>query len=277
VTRCAVASTLLALITAAAPALAQTKQECADAYTAAQVSRKESKLVDARDKLTVCANASCPAALRKDCVPWLAEVEAALPTVAVKPVDETGRVVVGATVTIDGHAIAREGEYATTRLDPGEHVIRVEAPGTNGGEERVTLAAGSSRREIVVRVKRAGPVVTAPPPSEPPAEASRPIPTATFVLAGLGVAGVGAFAVLGAVGASKKGQLDQEGCKPNCKQSDVDAIKTDYIAADVALGVGGAALAGALIVFLARPSAPKNDAAFGIAPARGGAALFVRF
>lgn len=264
---------------ATAPAFAQSKQECAEAYTAAQVSRRDNKLKDAREKLVVCSNAACPAALRKDCVPWLAEVDAALPTLAVKPVDETGRVLEDATVTIDGKGVTRDGDLAATRVDPGEHVVRVEAPGMKSAEERATLAAGAPRRELVVHLVRdGGPVSTQP--VAPPVEASRPVPVATFVLAGVGVAGVVTFAALGAVGNGKKGELDKSACKPNCMPSDVASIKTDYIAADVALGVGGAALVGALIVFLARPSAEpaKPDAStWTLAPRPGGASLIVRF
>ncbi len=264
---------------ATSTAFAQSKQECAEAYTVAQVSRRDNKLKDAREKLVVCSNAACPAALRKDCVPWLAEVDAALPTLAVKAVDETGRVVEDANVTVDGKGVARLGDFAATRVDPGDHLVQVEAPGMKSAEEHATLAAGTPRRELVVHLHRAGGPVAAPPVA-PPAEASRPIPVASFALAGVGVAGVVTFAVLGAIGSGKKGELDKSGCKPNCKPSDVGAIKTDYIAADVALGVGGAALVGALIVFLARPSAEPakpDESAWTLAPRPGGASLVVRF
>jgi hypothetical protein len=277
---CAAGALAVTILGATSSASAQSKQECVDAYTTAQVSRRENRLKDARDKLLVCSNAACPPTLRKDCVPWLAEVDAALPTLAVKPVDETGRVVEDATIAIDGRGVAREGDLAAARVDPGEHVIRVEAPGMKSAEERVSLAAGSPRREVVVHLGRAAAPAAAKSPVEAPPEASRPIPAATFVLAGVGVAGVATFAVLGAIGSGKKSHLDDLGCKPNCKPSDVDAIKTDYIAADVALGVGGAALVGALIVFLARPSATPakpDDAAWSVAPRPGGASLVVRF
>jgi hypothetical protein len=56
-------------------------------------------------------------------------------------------------------------------------------------------------------------------------------------------------------------------------------VRTEYIAADVGLGVGAAALVSAAIWYLARPSegekSPEPSAAQGLAvtPSRGGALL----
>jgi hypothetical protein len=270
------ASTLLC----GADALAQSKQECADAYTAAQVARRDNKLKDARDKLVVCAKSSCPAALRKDCTPWLAEVEADLPTISVKPVDETGRVVENATIAVDGASVTRDGDLATLRVDPGEHVVRVEAEGMQAAEQKISVVAGASKRELTLRLTRVA-SSSSPPPPAASSEPSRPVPVLTFVLAGVGVAGVATFAALGAAGKSKKSALDQQGCKPNCSSSTVSAIKTDYNAADVALGVGGVALVGALVVFLTRSTTeeakPVSEASWTLVPARGGGSLIVRF
>src|SRR4051794_37170175 len=62
-------------------ALADT-EECSRTYESAQRFRLQSKLLDARSALVICAQDTCPAALRKDCVAWLAEVNEAMPAVA---------------------------------------------------------------------------------------------------------------------------------------------------------------------------------------------------
>jgi hypothetical protein len=261
----------------ATPAFAQSKQECAEAYTQAQVARKESRLKEAKDKLTLCANASCPAALRKDCTPWLAEVEADLPTVTVKPVDETGRVVDGARISVDGTSVTRDGDVATLRLDPGEHVVRIEADGKKAAEQKITVAKGAPRRELTLKLDAEGRVATEPT-SPPKAEgASRPVPALVWVFGGIGVAGVATFAVLGSIGKGKKGDLDTRMCKPHCDPGTVSAIKTDYNAADVALAVGGVAMAAGLVVFLTRPEAKPEETSVILAPRPGGASLLVRF
>jgi hypothetical protein len=243
----------LAVALAPSAAAAQSKQACVDAYTQGQLARKSGKLKDARAKFQACAAASCPATLRRDCVPWSDEVEKDLGALTIRVVDAGGQPIDAAHVTLDGDAVKDPGERA--RVDPGDHLVRAEADGFVAGETRLTLAA-RGEREVVVKLTRVGPA-TPPPPVEAP---SRPIPTLSIVLATAGLVGVGTFAALGAIGNGKKTDLEAQFCKPNCPQSSVDAIKTDYIGADVALAAGGASLAVAAVLFFTRPAAQPDAA-----------------
>jgi hypothetical protein len=245
------------------PAAAQSKQECADAYIAGQVARKEGRLRDARARFEVCANSACPGALQRDCTPWKAQLDHDIPTLAVTVKDEAGAPLAGASVKVDGAPFASPGP-----LDPGEHKVHVEAPGRKPADQRVTLAVGESNHEVTVRLD----------PAAPAPSAGRSVPVAPIVLGAAGLAALGVFAGLGATGSAKKSDLDAKNCKPNCSSSDVDAVRSLYLGADVALGIGIGALAAAgvvLIVQLKAPAAAASAARF--SPAPGGGAFTFHF
>ena len=253
-------------------ALAETKQECAASYVAGQVARKDGRLREARTKFAVCASAVCPAALQKDCKPWGAQLDKDVPTLAVAVIDDAGADVSGAAITVDASALPPTGALA---LDPGEHVVRVEASGMKPTEERVTLAVGE-RRQLTVRVSPTTPAIAKAAPA-------RGAPVATIVLASIGVVGLGVFAGLGTAGNSKVASLDALACKPHCPEADVSAAKSLYLGADVALGIGLASIAGAvvtLIVHLASSPPPPAPATVGfsrVLTVPGGGGLAFRF
>ncbi|HKE14668.1 MAG TPA: hypothetical protein VKB80_07380 [Kofleriaceae bacterium] len=114
-------------------------------------------------------------------------------------------------------------------------------------------AAGAPPKQIETRPPRqaeAEPVpekepdisLTAAPPPEPPSRGSRWFTTPSLVLMGVGVAGVGGYGVLTYWGRKDNDDLAQ--CAPDCPQSSVDHIDNLYLAADISLGVGVAALLG---------------------------------
>lgn len=76
-----------------------------------------------------------------------------------------------------------------------------------------------------------------------PAVKGSGVPTLSVVSAGVGVAALGAGALFTYWGRKDNTLLDS--CSPGCKQSSADHIHNLYLAADISLGVGVAALAGA--------------------------------
>ena len=240
-----VAATLT--VSALASARPPNKQQCADAYTQAQILRTKDKLVLAKKQLEVCTDAACPGALRKDCTDWLAEVEQNLPLLAVDVVDTAGHTLSSAHVAIDGDTIAN-GQAVP--VDPGPHSVQADAPGMVAGSQSIELAKGEKRRTTLT---------LAPQPSvELPPAVHRHVPVLPIVLAGVGAVGIGGFIGFGVAGNSKRAELDAAGCKPNCSPSDVDAIKTDYVIADVSLGIGVASLAVATVLFVLAASSPAK-------------------
>jgi hypothetical protein len=103
-----------------------------------------------------------------------------------------------------------------------------------------------------------------------------------YVLGTLGIAGLGGAGLLTYWGRKDNEQLAQ--CAPNCSPESVDHIKKLYLAADISLGVGAAALATSVIWFIASPSSkekPPSQAAYRFdvqpTPTGGFAAVSGRF
>lgn len=240
---------------------AQSKKDCAAAYVAGQVARKEGRLREARARIEVCASAACPAALQRDCKPWLAEIDKDIPRLAVRVTADDGTAVEGASVSVDLDPLS-----GPTPFDPGDHVVKVEARGMVTSEQRVTLRAGEGTRSLEVRLAR---VPRAPEPA-------RPVPVAPIVFNVLGAAGILVFAGLGVAGNARKADLDAAHCAPRCSPSDVGAARSFYVGADVALGLGLGSLVTAGILYAVHFTR-SPPAATGFSPAPGGGAFTLRF
>ncbi len=244
-----------AVVVASGSAFAQgapNKQQCVDAYTQAQILRSKDKLVLAKKQLDVCTQPSCSDTLRKDCTAWLAEVHQNLPFLSVDVVDEKGHAVGTAHVSVDGNTVTA-GQ--ALEMDPGSHEIQADAPGMIAATQSIDLGKGEKRRATLT---------LKPQPSAelPPPVVHKPVPVAGIVFASVGAVGAGFFIGFGLAGKSKLATLDANGCKPNCSPSDIDTIKTDYVIADIGLGVGIASLATATVLFIlaATSSSPKQEA-----------------
>ncbi|MDB5213434.1 MAG: hypothetical protein JWO86_1361 [Myxococcaceae bacterium] len=248
-----------------ASARADTMESCVQASLRGQQLRDTHHLIEARSQFLSCASEACPHELSKECVRWLDDVTARMPTVSISARDEDGRDVVDVRVVVDGKLLLAKLDGAATPVDPGEHVFRYEPRTSAAVEEHVLVREGETNRLLTVHVRNAAPAVARAAPvflstieTEPRA---RPISAPTFVLAGVGVVGVGAFAFFAATAKGKLSDLrDTCGATQSCSQGDVDAVHRDTVIANVALGVGVIALAGALWLFLQRPAAPTQTA-----------------
>jgi hypothetical protein len=76
-----------------------------------------------------------------------------------------------------------------------------------------------------------------------PEQPRRPVPKLALALGGAGLVGVGGFALMTYWGRKDDSMLGK--CSGTCSQGDVNHIHNMYLAADISLGVGVAALAGA--------------------------------
>jgi hypothetical protein len=243
------------------------KEACLDAYERAQRLRRAARLRDARADLIACSNDACPAALRPDCVAWLAEVEAAQPTILLVAKTTGGADVPGVRVSIDGTPQVGRLDGVAVPVDPGPHRVRFEADGFEPVERDIVVREREKARVLAAQLEAA----------HPPAASGASRRVAVWALGALGVAGLGAFTCFGLRGRSMQADLDSLGCKPSCPEDDVAAMDRSYLAANVSLGVGVASLGVAAYLVL---SAPKTPAAapgpvartwtFGLAPAAGG-------
>jgi len=280
-----VAFATLATFASPTPARADdTVHVCIAASTQGQTLRKQGKLLDARDQMIACARDACPAIVRSHCARWLTEVDALIPSVVVRAEDASGADVIGARVSIDGQPGKLDGQ--PVRLDPGEHTVAIESDHAARREERVLLAEGEKSRLVTLRLAPAVAVASthdessaSHDPSSHGSARSSHVPTGAWVLGGLGVVALGGATYFGLTANSDLHDL-QSTCSPHCSDSRAQPGRTDAVLFDVSLGVGAAAVAGALVWGLGFPTSKQTStsaARFEVRPVAGGALTTFRF
>ncbi|WP_437834417.1 hypothetical protein [Sorangium sp. So ce1153] len=273
-----------------APVHAGDVEACFTASEEGQRLRDEGRLREARARFISCGSAACPALVRSDCAGWLSDVTARVPTLILSAEDEQGQDVADVQVTVDGAPLAARLDGKAVEVDPGEHVLRFERAGSAPVALRLVVREGEKLRRVSTRlVRSAGPGggagtqgggAGAPgggaltpredQASSPPASALL-LPIA---LGGVAAAGGVAYAALGLSARADADRL-RTTCAPRCAEADVDAVRTKIVGANIAFGVGVAALGGAVAALLlgrAGPDAPAAAAAVRVVPLPGGAA-----
>src|SRR5262245_60901937 len=81
------------------------RQACFASHEQAQLLRGKGKLRSARAELLVCVRDVCPAPMRNECARWIAEVDAAQPTVVFQAREADGRDLAEVRVLIDGELL----------------------------------------------------------------------------------------------------------------------------------------------------------------------------
>jgi hypothetical protein len=245
---------------------AEASEACVSAYENAQVLRLRGRYVAARQQLLTCVQSSCPELLQNDCVNWLAEVDASLPTVVFSVVDAHGNDIAGARVYAGGAPLEGWVRGRALALDPGSYELRFEAPGYRAEQQTLTVNEAEKNRMVRARLtpigdeaaveddqqEHAAPAVTSGP-AEPSEAGESGIPLATYVLGGASIAGLGAFTYFAVSGKSEYDELERS-CGRSCPESRTEAGRRAYILADVALGVSVVSAAAALWVYLAHDS-----------------------
>jgi hypothetical protein len=256
-------------------AVADVKQQCADAYVQTQTARKASKLRGAREQVLLCAQNACPDVVKKECAVWLTEIDASMPTVVFEARDASGSETSAVRVFFDGQVLKEQLDGKAVTIDPGEHRVRYELEGQAPIEELVVIREGEKNRRLSITFLKAAPG-TSPPGSDTSGGGAGGVPPITYVLGGVGVVGIGLFATFGILGVSDKSELEDT-CAPNCSESDVDGVRAKLIAADVSLGVGVVALGVAAVLFFTAPPAtaapapaPATALRFDWQPTQGG-------
>jgi hypothetical protein len=240
---------------------------CVYYHMEAQRQRRAKKLLEAKGAMRECAMSECPMMVQQDCLQWIQSIDEQTPSI-VFSIEADGKPVTGAKVTIDDREVDASAGTAIA-LNPGPHRYVVSYPPYTPQSGALNVLEGQRYRVFTVRFEQQK---LAPPlsPSLPMArtETVRPVPLGTWVLLGVGVVGAGAFAGMGLTGKSQEDDL-KDVCSPNCTDHDTKSMKSLYLGADIAAGVGAAALIAAGVVFLTRPSY-ERQVAVGIAPLPGG-------
>ena len=243
------------------------KSSCVASYDRSQVLRRDHRFQRAREELKSCSRVACPALVRNDCITWLDQVQTAFPSIAIRAMKDGGDVA-NVKVIEDNEIVATRLDGTSLEVEPGEHSFRFETEGAP--PVLLTLVVREREKDRVVPVTFTSPHAA----SEDNALVTRPVPAGVYVAGAIGVVGLASFAVLGGVGKNEQSSLEGS-CSPNCAQSSIDKVRTDYIAADVGLGIGAAALVSAGVWYLLRPKhtegTPAPSSTVGVAPSRGGA------
>jgi hypothetical protein len=228
------------------------RAQCLDAHRNAQELKHSSKLLEAQEHLAICSSGSCPGVVISDCGTWLADLEQSTPSMVFE-LRLDGKEAHLAKVFIDDKPVVDRTH--AVKVNPGRHSVRVELPPFEPHEEDVVLPEGQRMRLISVQFK-SKPKETAPVPAEtapPPKQLVRPTPVLVYPLGALGIVGLGGFGAFAFLGKSEQTKAE-DGCAPRCSDAEVSKMKRWYTVADISAGVGAAALVGAVIVYLARPT-----------------------
>jgi hypothetical protein len=228
----------------AAPPSEQTLA-CVSASTEGQVERDRGHLLSARTQFRACAQPACPSIVNKSCAEWLIDLDRRIPSVVVRVSERNEHDIIGASVFIDGAAVAFDGR--PVQLDPGTHAIVASAPGWSRSERTFLLAEREQARLLVMELQSSKtPAPPRPDAVDPPRRESARfrVPVASWILGGLGVAGIVSFAVLRVQAGQEFAHL-QKTCSPDCLPVRTERGRHSALAADLSLGIGVAAIAGA--------------------------------
>ncbi|HEX6245907.1 MAG TPA: hypothetical protein VFZ61_33510, partial [Polyangiales bacterium] len=180
---------------------------CVSASTQGQVERDRGHLLEARAQFRACAQPACPSIVRSSCSDWLSELEPRIPSVVVRVNDAQQGAIAEASVRIDGASVVLDGR--PVQLDPGAHDLVAEAAGWLTAQRTALLVEREQARLVVIELQRpkapepAAPISITAPTMAPPAAAADPhaeaapreaapfrVPVGSWVLGGLGVAGI---------------------------------------------------------------------------------------
>lgn len=253
------------------------KQECADAYEGTQEHLAESRLVRAKERALVCAQAGCPTFMQKECSRWVEELSARIPTVVtVAYVD--GRENSEVRVFIDDQPIDGSDGKAIP-LDPGRHQFRFVHPKLGTRNEQRVVPEG--KHAFPIEARFLSPAVVAPVAEPAPVAAAPHVERRPDRRWAWGAAGSSAALLLGFAAVSgttyAKEQSLRDGCGQSggCATSDVDSLQTRYLVADVLLGLGVVGAGVATWLFISPPTREvevgKTTLRLSIAPTFGGA------
>ncbi len=191
-----------------------------------------------------------------DCVEWLGQTEAGIPSVVFEARTDAGPIF-DVIARIDGAVVATALDGRPLEIDPGLHRVTFEHTGRAPIEERLIVREGERNRLLVAdwTTPHRSPTSTAPAVTP---KAERPIPAAAYVSAAIAGLGFAEFAIAGELGDNLKNDLEASHCAPFCSRDKSDALRDRYIAADIGLGIGIAELATTAVLFLTRPESVRR-------------------
>jgi hypothetical protein len=300
-------ATAMAAYMLSAPSRADsTKDQCVDANAKAQDLRRDGKLAAARAELSRCVDTACPELVRNDCTRRLDELDRVQPSLVFDLKNSAGADLIDVRVTMDGQLLVDRLDGRATKVDPGAHEFRFEAPGQPAVAARFLIREGEiGRRERIVvgNVPAPAPVPVGPPfpgavqtpgypqtaaaqQTIPPPPAAEPAPSHSglgsrkplaLLLAGGGVVALGIGTAFGLMASSAWSDAkaacggDTARCMNVAAANDhKSTTQTDGAVSTVAFIGGGLLVAAGAVVYLTDSRSEKGrTASLTLAPTLG--------
>lgn len=243
---------------------------CLSAHEEAQRARRDGQFVEAHRLLLQCAQAECPRVVRNDCVTWADELTARTPSLVLAVKGGHGQDLAVVRVVANGVVIAEQLDGRAIDVDPGVYKLRFEAEGHSAREETISVREGEKMRRVSVQLD---PVLAAVEPAPVPVvERKRVWSPLAISLGSVAVASGAAALGVGLWGKAEYNDLHANcGGVKQCSESDVQAGKRAYLAADVLAGVAAASAVAAVWVFV--HDNRERSTALSAWPTRSGLAL----
>ena len=227
----------------------QTKADpsaCLQSSETAQSLENSGKLLEASDAFAECAQTKCPDVVSSDCSTALERLKSRIPTLSLRVQNSAHKDILGAHVTIDGVARPDALKGTSVPVNPGKHVLKVDAEGYSDDSRDVLVTTGEQARVIAVVLAPQGEGGLHPHDTQGAG-------VGPWVVMGLGAAGMGVGGVLWATAPA----LPASCSGSSCASADLDAGQKHDDAATLGLRVlvGGAVVTAAgLVWYLAAPT-----------------------
>lgn len=268
------ATVTVCLPRSAAQAADPTTADCLAASDASLASGNQHKLRAERSQLLMCAAASCPSDIRKECVRRVDEVNTQIPTIVFEVKDSSGGDLSAVKVTMDAEVLAQRLEGTALSIDPGEHNFTFETAGEPPVTKRFVIQqAQKDRRELIslgTPIAATSPIPTSRPTDvqplaspqgkeAPPAhrEGMRAQKILALIAGGIGVVGLGVGTAFGVAAMTKKSDAESVCASDPCgtqaganKWSDAGSAGN---ISTIAFIVGGVGVVGGAVLWFTAP------------------------
>jgi hypothetical protein len=259
-----------------------TTADCLAASEAALKSGNDHKLRAERSQLLVCAAASCPSDIRKECASRVDEVNVQIPTLIFEARDPSGSDLNAVKVTMDGEVLAERLEGTALSIDPGEHTFTFETANQGPVTKKFTIQeAQKERRELITfgaATTAPNPVTPTPQPtsaqslpeSPPSVNGNQGLGTQkilAIVAGGIGVVGLGIGSAFGVIAMSQKSDA-QSACPGSQCTTQVGVNKWNTAGSTgnvstIAFVIGGLGVAGAAVLWFTAPTLASMQVGLG--------------
>jgi hypothetical protein len=259
-------SALLFMWTLACPSQAGADEfaKCNSALVRGQELTRDLKFLEARAEYPKCVRDVCDPSLRSVCANFLAELATKIPSLRIDVRDEGGTALTDVHVYVD--TVQVPNVAAPVDVNPGRHVVRVEAARYVTREIVVLVKEGERSRAIEIVLQRDG-FYFSPRAEEPrdgrDANATvqtvhSPLPASVYVFGAASALALGSFGFF-----ALEGKSTERGLRQTCPSGPCDsaAMRREYLVADISLGVALVAAGVATWIALTHDRAATTNAA----------------